>query len=114
MARGYKTGGRQKGTPNKRTKELEEAVKNVAQALGQSELKWTAHSLLVAAYNNEDLPLHLRIDAAKNAIRFELPAKSETNITDNTRWHVSDGTISMEDWKRKYSPAEAGDEETSH
>jgi hypothetical protein len=41
MARGYKTGGRQKGTPNKRTKELEDAVKNVAAALGQTEMKWT-------------------------------------------------------------------------
>jgi hypothetical protein len=102
-------------TPNKRTVELQEAVKNVAASLGQTELKWTAHKVLVAAYNNEALPLNTRIEAAKHAIRFELPAKSESTITDNTRWHVSDGTVSMEEWKQKYSPqSQADDEEIAH
>lgn len=35
-----------------------------------------AHALLRATYNNVDLPLYQRLDAAKAAIKFEKPAPS--------------------------------------
>ena len=33
-----------------------------------------AHGFLRAVYNNEALPLHIRLDAAKTAIKYEKPA----------------------------------------
>lgn len=109
MAVGYKTpgSGRKKGTLNKRTLEREEmlrkAQEEIAQALNKDKI-WDAHSLLIAVYNNDKLSLEVRADAAKAAIRYEKPAKSETTVTDNTRWLVSDGTQSMDEWRDKYAP----------
>jgi hypothetical protein len=42
MAKGVKTGGRQKGTPNKTTANVKEAIEQVAAGLGGAEgmLKW--------------------------------------------------------------------------
>lgn len=43
--------------------------------------KGKAHDLLMAVYKNEDIPLPIRIDAAKAAIGFEVPRLGATNLT---------------------------------
>jgi hypothetical protein len=76
MAAGRKTGGRTKGTPNKRSaarqKSLEEMRKILSDKIPNS-FKGDAHTFLVAVYVDQDLPLQLRIDAAKAAIGYEKP-----------------------------------------
>jgi hypothetical protein len=59
MALGKKTGGRVKGTKNKRTLQLEgagrEAIQLVTEALGERAFKGDAHALLASVYKNMDL-----------------------------------------------------------
>jgi hypothetical protein len=43
-----------------------------------------AHALLVAIYRNESLPLSMRLDAAKSAVKFERPALATTVLTQRT------------------------------
>jgi hypothetical protein len=72
MARGFKTGGRKRGSRNKKTLLLEREGRDVIEkALGQNAFDGDAHALLVLVYKNLELPLELRMDAAKAAIRFE-------------------------------------------
>jgi hypothetical protein len=90
MARGFKTGGRKRGSKNKRTEKLNQAVEEVAavvaKALGLEAFEGDAHAFLMLIYKNEKAPLDLRLEAAKAAIRFEKPAlgavetKNETTI----------------------------------
>lgn len=77
---GIRTGrprGRPKGAKSKATIEREaaaaEAVARVEEKL-QGAFEGDAHALLVAVYKDGDLPLPVRIDAAKAAIRYEKPA----------------------------------------
>src|SRR5215467_5388116 len=80
MARGFKTGGRKKGSKNRRTLLLEDAARQAQEdakhLLGDKTFEGDAHPLLVLTYKNEALPLAVRIDAAKAAIRFEKPVMS--------------------------------------
>ena len=73
---GERRGGRQKGTPNKRSVALEEQVREAAQVIEQAlpdAFKGDAHALLMAVYKDTTHPLPVRIDAAKAAISFERP-----------------------------------------
>lgn len=83
MARGFKAGGRQKGSKNKRTLLLEGAARqlidNAGAILGDQLFDGDAHALLILTYKNTALPLELRLDAAKAAIRFEKPITSDAN-----------------------------------
>jgi DNA-binding PadR family transcriptional regulator len=75
MAQGHKTGGRQKGTKNRKTVLLEEKGREaLAEVLGANAFEGDAHSLLIAVYKDEAHPIELRLEAAKAAIRFEKPA----------------------------------------
>jgi len=111
MAIGRKTGGRQKGGRNKKTLAREAAIKaavsNIKQAGGEV-AECDAHGLLIMIYMNDELPIEMRLDAAKAAIRFEVPAlaSTESTNTETTRYVVAlpDGEISMDEWKAKYSP----------
>lgn len=80
MARGAKPGerrgGREKGTPNKRTLEREEQMAAASAALEQAlanPFAGDSHALLMAIYKNGDLPIQIRLDAAKAAIGYEKP-----------------------------------------
>jgi hypothetical protein len=72
-----KTGGRQRGTKNKRTLAFEYALADTATkitgALGADAFDGDAHALLMAIYKDAAQPIELRMDAAKAAIGYEKP-----------------------------------------
>jgi hypothetical protein len=89
MALGRKTGGRKKGTPNKATAERAAAVAAAAAAIGEAipdAFAGDAHALLMAVYKNPALPIELRADAAKAAVRFEKPALASTVLAHRSPW----------------------------
>lgn len=77
MPVGRKTGGRQKGTPNKRTVATQEALtetrERIAGLLGDYAFAGDAHALLIAVYSNGEMAIDTRLDAAKAAIPYEKP-----------------------------------------
>lgn len=70
--KGQKTGGRKKGSRNKSTKARAEALKRI----GAGTLTEDAHALLVLIYQNPQLDIAVRIDAAKAALPYEKPRLS--------------------------------------
>jgi hypothetical protein len=72
-----KTGGRRRGTPNRRTVQRERAVaaaaKQIAAALGEDAFPGDAHALLIAVCKDPQQPAGLRIEAARAAIGYEKP-----------------------------------------
>ena len=84
MAKGIKTGGRQKGTPNRRNAEM------VARA---EEAGMLPHEFLAAVARGEEIDGHLptfeeRVDAAKAAAPFYAPKLAATQVTASiTRSH---------------------------
>src|SRR5262245_51155781 len=76
---GRRTGlpvGRPPGAKNKRTKEREAAIQAAAAHLeGTIDGAFTgdAHTFLIAVYKDPAIPLHVRVDAAKAAVRYEKP-----------------------------------------
>jgi hypothetical protein len=72
MAAGHKTGGRTKGTPNKRTVARRLAEAEAMRALPQH-FQGNSLALLQAVYRDTKLELRVRIDAAAKAIAYELP-----------------------------------------
>jgi hypothetical protein len=70
-----KTGGRCRGTPNKRTVARERAAaaaaEHIAAALGPDAFQGDAHAVLIAIYKDVRLPVELRLDAARAAIGYE-------------------------------------------
>ena len=76
MAKGQKTGGRQKGSRNKRTQEREEATAQAIALIGEAipdAFAGDAHAFLVAVYKNPKFDHHTRQDAAKAALPYEKP-----------------------------------------
>lgn len=78
MAAKKKTGGRQKGTPNKRTAELDKAreiiIAKYRDTIGRENcFDGDAHAFLICVYQDETLPLELRVNAASKAIYYEKP-----------------------------------------
>ncbi len=69
-----KSGGRTKGTLNKRTAAVQSAMQQASVLLAagtEGGFEGDAHALLTAVYKNSNLPLDLRLHAAKAAIRYE-------------------------------------------
>lgn len=76
---GERRGGRQKGVPNKSTRERQEAMEAAQAAIAAvnpEAFQGDAHALLMAVYKDPAQEWNLRIDAAKAAIKFEKPALS--------------------------------------
>lgn len=68
--------GRKRGSKNKDTVAREAALQRAVQLVGETvanAFEGDSHALLMAVYRNQDLPLNLRIDAAKAAIGYEKP-----------------------------------------
>jgi hypothetical protein len=74
MAKGQKTGGRQKGTPNKRKRQavVAEAIARVGETIPDA-FTGDAHALLIATYKNPNLDHHVRLEAARAALPYEKP-----------------------------------------
>ena len=76
---GIKTGqprGRPKGAKNKRTAERDAAMEQAAAQIGQAvdgAFEGNAHALLMSIYKNPANELHVRLDAAKAALPYEVP-----------------------------------------
>ncbi len=84
-AKGERRGGRQRGTPNKRTRELAraqaEASEKITAALGATAFEGDAHALLVSVYKDAAQPTELRVTAAKAALPFEKPRLASTELS---------------------------------
>jgi hypothetical protein len=74
MAKGVKTGGRQKGTPNKSEIRLRQELEAVRAKLGNVEKPLMALDLLQQVYRDTAHELALRLQAAAKAIPYETPA----------------------------------------
>jgi hypothetical protein len=72
MPAGHKTGGRTKGTPNKRTVARRLAEAEAMRAVPER-FQGNSLALLQAVYRNTKLELRVRIDAASKALAYELP-----------------------------------------
>lgn len=70
---GQKTGGRKKGSRNRKTIARETAVAELHAVLGERGFQGDAHAFLMAVYKDQQQPLVMRIDAAKAAIGYEKP-----------------------------------------
>ena len=109
---GERRGGRKAGTPNKRTIERERAARDtvakVTRAMKAAELaplEGDAHSLLVTVYKDRALPMELRVDAAKAAIRNEKPALAQIQAEikgDVTAYVIGGAPMSEEEWVAAY------------
>ena len=88
---------------------MQEAAAKLNEVLGDA-FEGDGHALLMAICKDKALPIELRADAAKSAIRFEKPALASTDnrITDTTRYVVAlpQGGVSAEEWRAKYAPGE--------
>jgi hypothetical protein len=76
VPKGTRVGGRQKGTPNKRTKERERVMQETAAALDEilpESFKGDAHAYLMAVYKDKLMPVKDRLAAATAAIGYEKP-----------------------------------------
>ena len=75
--KGERRGGRQRGTPNRRTVALEaaqaEASERVTQALGPAAFDGDALSFLQLIYRDATQAVETRLHAAKAAIAYETP-----------------------------------------
>src|SRR5215204_1689339 len=80
----YKAGpGRPKGSKNKKTLELEAAVRAASAAIGKDvagAFEGDAHAFLMAVYRDPAVPLELRILAASRALRVEKPALTVASV----------------------------------
>jgi hypothetical protein len=89
MPIGRKTGGRKPGSKNKRTlamqAQAQETAEKIKEALGtDAAFAGDAHALLMAVYKNEQMPMEMRLDAAKSAVRYEKPALSSVDQKGDT------------------------------
>lgn len=114
MAYGFKTGGKIKGTKNRRTKEAEaaaaEAAAKIEGALGEAAFEGDAHALLMAVYKDAKQPLAARIEAAGKAIKFEKPAlASIESKNENTHRFVARVPVkaaTSREWQEQQQPPE--------
>jgi len=113
MAKGFKTGGRKKGTRNRRTQAREavltDAHQQIERALGPAAFEGDAHSLLMAIYKDESQPWVLRLDAAKGAIGYEKPKLSavDANLSGAVGQYAAQIPVERRDSDALESPAGA-------
>ena len=83
--------GRKPGAKNRVTIEREMRMQaltaNMRRTIEDSEV--TAHDVLMAIYKHPDSPTDLKLEAAKAAIRFEMPALLATYASNDDGGHLS-------------------------
>lgn len=110
---GVRTGkprGRPKGAKNRRTQALEAAVKETAEILEDvipDAFEGDAHAFLMKIYKDPAQDIHLRVDAAKAAVRYEKPALAAVDVTAETTitYDVADEPLSEDEWAEHYGVA---------
>lgn len=95
---GLKTGGRQKGVPNKNTIAKSQATAETAAIIEEAipgAFEGNAHALLAATYKDPKIDLHSRIKAASAALPYEEPrlVSKEMKITGMALEDMSDDDI---------------------
>jgi hypothetical protein len=81
--KGKKTGGRQKGTPNKRSRKFLQSREQAAAVLEgviPNAFKGDAHTYLMAIYKDPTVDQAIRLDAAKAAAPYEKPKLASTEF----------------------------------
>jgi hypothetical protein len=79
--------GRPRGVKNQSTKAREAAIRDAAARMAAhmpDGYQGDAHTLLVSVYRDVSMPLDVRIDAAKAAVKYERPALQATTITEKS------------------------------
>jgi hypothetical protein len=102
VARGKKTGGRQKGSLNVRTRQLQEAVRQTVDGAKPDELP---AEFLRRVAANEALDLSVRISAAQAAAPFFSPKLANIDLhaqSENVHWHISEQPMSDTDWAAEF------------
>jgi hypothetical protein len=118
MALGKKTGGRRKGSKNKKSPEhrraLEQASAKFEEAMPGA-FSGDAHAFLTMIYKDPSQPLHDRINAAGKALPFEKPRLQATAVTGKdgegpaileVRWKEPGSSCERrKDWRSKLKPS---------
>src|SRR5262249_11808539 len=81
---GPKTGGRKKGTPNKRTTERKAAMRAAVEQIGElipEAFAGDAHAFLMAVDKKPKLDLRVVVDAAGKAPAYEKPRLASVEMT---------------------------------
>jgi hypothetical protein len=113
---GTKSGGRKKGTPNKRTvldrEEAKEAAKKIAAAAGIKLEDVDAHTLLQLFYRCEDFTPRFRKECAAEALKYEKPALSSTDSRSTELVHnvvmMPAPVKDLAEWRSLHDPSFAG------
>ena len=90
---GERRGGRQKGTPNKKTAEQKAAIKAaVEKVVGElpEVFEGDSYAFLATIYKDKQQPIGVRMDAAKTAIAYERPRLSNVAMTTRSLDQLSD------------------------
>jgi hypothetical protein len=81
-------------------------IDNAKEIIGGELFEGDAHAFLMSIYKDKSLPLNLRLDAAKSAIRYEKPAMTVIDArskTETVLYAISDKPMSLEEWAVKYT-----------
>jgi hypothetical protein len=98
MAAGHKTGGRVKGTPNRRTAAVEAAARAVAErfkAEVPTAFEGDGVAYLQIVYRDPHQPTELRMDAAARAARFERPTLAAIAVQQPPRPRLDVSVLSV-------------------
>ena len=90
---GERRGGRQKGTPNKKTAEQKAAIKAaVEKVVGElpEVFEGDSYAFLATIYKDKQQPIGVRMDAAKTAIAYERARLAHVAMTTRSLDQLSD------------------------
>ena len=103
--------GRKKGSTNQRIKRLRSEMRAVALRIKQvipEAFDGDGHALMVAIYKDPDMPIDLRLEAAKAAVRYEKPALSSVEHSGVVgQVYVARMPAKVDDlseWQKRYAP----------
>ena len=134
FGRRLKTGGRQRGAKNKRTIERQERAVRAAEEMirmrgDEGMFSGNSHEFLMSIYQDLAMPVELRADAAKAALRFEAPQTDQAPyliLTDKNLEQIDfpDGpprflvrmpppVKDLDEWRAKYMPTKPNETNTS-
>ena len=83
--------GREPGIRDRRVRGLDEAMAAISARIGDTESgePIDAHTLLVHVYRERELPIELRVLAARAALKVEKPSLLAANVSGDINHHVT-------------------------